>query len=404
MIAALLFATASAAPSVVDLSEPLDLDVPGRHARPFVNTAGEWRIGFGRSGSFHSVPWDGVTADREAQITHVMLGTGVDHGFVPCPDGGFLHVASSHGAALDDTATATRLDAGLMLVAQRDIVTGSETLATNDMAVVCSEVVEGAAFAERGEEGEGEFDGDTLFRLDGDFFDGGVPVQVDISESTRVTGNSLVWDAAGSRLLSIGLERDLGMQVSAWDADLGFLSTTAVPGPEAPLVGWWAQGAVPVDDHWLVVHMQGDPEAGWGLDTGDVALVLLDSDFAVVERHPLTALTPPNGAMRPSLALRGDELLVTFDVGGAITAVTGRIARPDPGGDGADGSDGAGAGSDGETDGASGDADGLSGDTGAAGSAASAGASRCGCAGGAAGALWLSMGLAWARRRRPGHA
>ena len=392
-LTSLFAATALARPTVVQLAAPVDLDLPGRHARPFVDGSGAWRIGFGRSGSFHSVPWTGAGVDLDAQSTHVMLGDGVDHGWVRCPDGGFLHVASVNRAALDDSAIASRLNAALTLIAQRAVVTESEALATNDMAVVCGAGFEGVAFAERGLEGEDEADQDFLYALDARFFAGETPMVYDLSASTRVTGNSLVWDDARDRLLSFGLERDLGMRVVSWGPDLQHQDSTDVEGPEPPLVGWWAQGAVPIGDHWLVVHMQGDPAAEWGLDTGDVALVLLDEGFQVVERHVLTALTPPNGAMRPSLAVQGTQLLVTFDVNGAIQLVTGQLADTDAG------ENDAGTGEPGDALGDSNDGEPTSADT--AGPGSTGGHSGgCGCSGrnGMGVVVLLSLALGGLRR------
>lgn len=385
--------TALARPTVVELAAPVDLDLPGRHARPFVDREGAWRIGFGRSGSFHSVPWDGTGVSLDAQRTHVMLGDGVDHGWVSCPDGGFLHVASRNSAALDDSAIATRLDAALRTTAQRVVVSESSDLATNDMAVVCGLGFAGVAFAERGIEGDGDADGDVVFRLDDDFFSGGEPEVLDISESTRVTGNTLLWDEAQDRLLSFGLERDLGMLVAAWDGALQHEGSTAVEGPPPPLVGWWAQGAVALDDHWLVVHMQGNPDDAWGLDTGDVALLLLDNTFGVVERHVLTSLAPPNGAMRPALAVHDNRLLVSFDTNGAIQVVTGRIDRRDEEGSGGD---------DPGLESGAGDSDlseGPAADSGAAATREST-PPRCGCRGTSGAAVWFVGVVAlWMRRR-----
>ncbi len=324
-----------------------------------------------------------------------MLGDGVDHGWVRCPDGGFLHVASVNRAALDDSAVATRLDAALSPTAQREVVVESQTLATNDMAVVCGAGFEGVAFAQRGVEGEDDADQDFLYALDASFFAGEVPVVHDLSASTRVTGNSLVWDDAEDRLLSFGLERDLGMLVASWGPDLQHRESTAVDGPEPPLVGWWSQGAVAVGGHWLVVHMQGDPADAWGLDTGDVALVLLDEAFRVVERHTLTQLTPPDGAMRPSLAVRGTQLLVTFDVNGAIQLVTGELAEA------CCGDEEAGTEEENDRAGDSDEGEPASADTAGQGSRGN-GSGGCGCSGtGGIGGLVLA-GLALATLRRSG--
>ncbi len=320
---------AAAGPFVLEIGPPVDVDLPGRHARPFVDATGAWRLAFGRSGSFHAVPLDVETlrVDLEAQQTLVPLGIGIDHGFVSCPDGGWLHVASSHGAHLDDGATATLLDADLRILAQRALLRDSPHLATNDMALVCGAGLRGAAFAERGVEGGDEVTGDWFFALDDAFFDGGAAIPVDVSPSTRVTGNSMRWLEDDRQLHIFGMERDIGLRVAIFDENLALRSLEDRPAPPAPRVGWWASGIAPVGGGALLVHMAADPVVPWNLDTGDVALVVLGPDLTVLEQHALTALPPPNGAMRPGIAVDGDTVVVSFDVGGAIQLQRLRIDR-----------------------------------------------------------------------------
>lgn len=396
---------AHAAPPAVAVGAPIDLDLPGRHARPFLDAEGRWWLGFGRSGSFHAVPLDPAGGvERDAQRTLVRLDDGVDHGFAACPDGGWLHVASRHGAARDDSAVATRLDADGAIRSQRAVVTDSATLATNDMAVVCGQGLEAVGFAQRGVKGEGGDEGDWLFLLTADFFAGGEPVQVDVSESTRLTGNALDWSTDPDRLLSFGMERGIGLRVATFGPELDFVAHHDVPElPPDPAVGWWSQGVARYGDYFLLVHMMGEPSSPWNLDTGDVALAILDADLELVAHHAVTQLPPPDGAMRPSIAVEGDLAVVTYDVGGDIqmVAVTLEIAE-ETDGDGADGSstddsDGGGSASDG-------DAQPQPADTASA--PASATQRPCGCtAAGATGATgWIAgilclPALAWRRRR-----
>ena len=159
-----------------------------------------------------------------------------------------------------------------------------------------------------------------------------------------------------------------------------------------------------------------DPGFDWGLDvdwfdwdrpwpkleTADLG-VTLDADLELVAHHAVTQLPPPDGAMRPSIAVEGDLAVVTYDVGGDIqmVAVTLEIAE-ETDGDGADGSstddsDGGGSASDG-------DAQPQPADTASA--PASATQRPCGCtAAGATGATgWIAgilclPALAWRRRR-----
>ena len=156
---------------------------------------------------------------------------------------------------------------------------------------------------------------------------------MDVSPSTRVTGNAMRWEPDPGRLLIFGWERDIGLRIAEFNAELTFVAHHDVPVLDEPLVGWWAHGVLEVDDHYLLIHMVGDPAAPWGLDTGDVGLTVLTRDFQLVSHQQLTTLTPPNGAMRPSLARRGDQLLVSYDVGGQIHLLELRLGAAAEAGD-----------------------------------------------------------------------
>jgi hypothetical protein len=169
--------------------------------------------------------------------------------------------------------------------------------------------------------------GDWFFALDDAFFDGGAATAVDVSPSTRVTGNSMRWMEDDRQLHIFGMERDIGLRVAIFDENLALVSLEDRPAPPAPRVGWWASGIAPVGGGALLVHMAADPAVPWNLDTGDVALVVLGPDLTVLEQHALTQLPPPNGAMRPGIAVEDDTVVVSFDVGGAIQLQRLRIDR-----------------------------------------------------------------------------
>ncbi|MEC8423310.1 MAG: hypothetical protein VX000_06005, partial [Myxococcota bacterium] len=66
-------------------------------------------------------------------------------------------------------------------------------------------------------------------------------------------------------------------------------------------------------------------DAGFAQDTGNVALTVLGPELQVLETNILTSFSPPSGAMRPALLVDGDEIVVSFDVGGALHTVQARV-------------------------------------------------------------------------------
>lgn len=82
---------------------------------------------------------------------------------------------------------------------------------------------------------------------------------------------------------------------------------------DAPLRAYWPQGVIQVGDYFIVVHM-GRDQAWLGSDKGDVFLGVFNQRWELVEQHRLTTYENGDAAMRPWVARKGEQLLVSFDL------------------------------------------------------------------------------------------
>ena len=319
---------------------PVEVGVDGRHGRPFRAPDGRWHLGHGRSGSFHDVALnDDLTADPStARIWIDGGGRFVDHGLARCPDGGLLHVASGNVERPDDSAWVTAisdtLDPGpTVLLVDRDPLH-----VTNDMAVLCEPTLRAVAFA-----GEGDWDLEIpqrnwLHELDDASLSGDATAPVHpIHEAARINGTSMVWDTRSDQLVFLAMPGDGAIQATFYDRDLQWVSRLreAIVLPEDRRA-YWSAGALPLGAGFAVVHLARRPTDNFNQDQGDVVLSVFGPDLFARESVVLTELVPPEGAMRPALALDGDELVVAWDREGRFyaTRVTLNLAALDGLGDG----------------------------------------------------------------------
>jgi uncharacterized protein (TIGR03382 family) len=337
----LLSLPAGAVYGVIDAVGPaVEVGVDGRHGRPFRGPDGRWHLGHGRSGSFHDVALnDDLTADPStARIWIDGGGRFVDHGLARCPDGGLLHAASGNVERPDDSAWVTAISPDLepgptVLVVDRDPLH-----VTNDMAVLCEPALRAVAFA-----GEGDWDLEIPQRNWLHVFDDAAlageapPVIHPIHEAARVNGTSMVWDARSDQLALLAMPGDGAIQATFYDRELAWVSRLreAVVLPEDRRA-YWSAGALPLGAGFAVVHLARRPSDGFNQDQGDVVLSIFGPDLFAYESVMLTQLTPPEGAMRPALALDGDELVVAWDREGRFfaTRVTLDLSALDGLGDG----------------------------------------------------------------------
>ncbi len=378
---------------ILAVSERHDLGVTGTFARPVLLEDGWW-LAWGNAGDLVRAPLyedDGWWADEHGIIPVLDQTNLVDHGLVQCPDGSYLHVASSTIETHDDSSYAHWLDADLNLVDEMVIEEAEPGRVHNDPAVVCGQTFSGVAHT-----GPDPGDPSWFFSLQ----DGEVGAPQELEASPRVSGAALL--EADDRLVLVGTWNYVGeLQVNVYDADLAL-----VEGPiQQPILDgdagiWWPTGLVRIGSHFLVATMGKELDANWSADTGEVWLLVLDEEFQVVEKVLISDLEPPDGAMRPWLTLDGDRLLVTADR--LVRAVLWEVSLDldalceVPGDTGVPGDSGGTA----ETD--------EPGDSGASGEPVCPEASTedrvCGCQAGPVGSAWSLLGLlglCWRRSRGP---
>lgn len=303
----LLFASlALAGPFVLSVSEEKPMGVGGGWARVFLNDddATAWRFLWSAGGDYAMLPMGADLTVTDMGRTNLTGRTNlVDHGIARCPDGSFLHAASANLDTWNDSAYAFRLDADLVLTAESTIAERDGSTPHNDLAVVCTGVVDGVAFSGIGT--------DPLFYPVAE--DGTVGGVRYLEEGPQMMGGVMAWDDERDVLLAINFDRGQ-LRIARYDADLALVEVRDVPdATEGMLRGYWAQGLMRIGDTWMLAHMARDEADGWAADEGDLWLTFFDADWNVLDRAQITENTPPTGGMRPGIARRGDQLLVTYD-------------------------------------------------------------------------------------------
>lgn len=308
---------------VTAVDPPVQVGVDGRHARPFQGTDGAWHLGHGRSGRFHDIVLDGdlVAQPDTARILIDGGGQFVDHGLAVCPDGSLLHAASGNLVQPDDSAWVTLVSADLEPGPTQLLIDREPEMSTNDMAAVCTEDLRAVAFA-----GSGDWELEIpqenwLYRITDDVLEGAAAERLPLHEASRINGTSLVWDAVSQQLLVIAMPGSGSLQVAFYNDALepaGRVNAQVLLDDGAQ--GYWSSAAAPLGDGYAIVHMGRRLDQGFAQDTGDVFLTVTDRSFFFLHTVRLTNLDPPNGAMRPGIAVNGDELLIAWDRDGRFEA------------------------------------------------------------------------------------
>lgn len=293
----LLFASAQAAPLVVSVSEEIATGLGGGWGRAAPAESG-WHFFWSAGGDYVRLPMtDDLTVTDRGRTPLTGHTDLIDHALTACPDGSWLHAASANVSAANDTAYVFRYDADFGLVGDA-LVDQDGSTAHNDLAVVCSGVVDGVAWGGQ----------DPHFaRIAAD---GSVEEIVALEGAPSLMGASLAWRA--DTLWAVNFGMDGTLQVSSYDADLQLLDQVEVAPDDGPRA-YWGQGLLRVGQTWVLAHMARDDSEGWPLDLGDVYLSFYDDDWTLLERDQLSENPTSDGGMRPGLALDGDELLVLYD-------------------------------------------------------------------------------------------
>ena len=301
-----------------------ELESAGTWARAIPMEDG-WRIAYA-SGSAYMVAdlvnesgdLDGWLIDKSNQtrLTPEDFTLLKDHAIKRCPDGTYLHTASANLTSQNDSAYAWRYDENFEVIGHSEIELETPDRAHNDMANICSHLAQGVAFPSTGY-GDEE---NLFFYLDDDAAPNGT---TSLPGEPRMSGGAFLTDVQENLIYAIGFglyTRD--MYVLTYDENFEQVDQAQV----AVLEGYrsyWSQGFLQVGDYFLVALMGAEDSNPDGdvvpdppnpsSDAGNVWLLVLDRDWNKLEEIQLTDHEPHLAGMRPWLARKGDQVLMTYD-------------------------------------------------------------------------------------------
>ena len=318
MLALLALTTASAQDFIVRYSEPYIGEMAGVWARALpredgwkisVATASDvWFTDLTTSGEFGD--WE-IDRDRKINVTN--HGSLQDSSVRRCPDGSYQVIASASVNQPNDSAYVYRInnDENFTLRGGGPIEKGVSERLHNDMSSLCSTVAEGAAFVQLGTDNQSDFQS-VFFHTDND---GNVTGTTDFPYGPNTEGAGVTVDTRTDEIVVLDFNHQHQTRVMVMDSSFQEISFQDIDLLESNFRPFWPQGFIRVGDYFLVATMGVDESVYGMVDTGEIFLVVLDSDWSVVERQQISSFRPDSseGAMRPWVARRGAQALVTFD-------------------------------------------------------------------------------------------
>jgi len=289
-------------------------------ARMFPVGDGTWHFFRAAGGGYqhHFVDSDGITLlDNGIELTgRTDL---VDHAISLCPDGSFLHVASTNSQPnANDGAWAFRYDADLNKVAEYQIASADTDRQYNDAPAVCTGVVDGTLFTYS----DVHPDAADYASFDVLGNDAVVSETIQINSQPNTSGSSMLWENESQTLLlvrawTVGPK----LVVDRYDADMNLVGQPQeVQITDSDQDLYWPQSMLRIDSYYFLAFMEREATGReWSTDTGNVWVAVFDLDFNLIERQQVTDYQPEDGsdvtigAMQPWLARQGDSLLVIYD-------------------------------------------------------------------------------------------
>lgn len=244
----------------------------------------------------------GLSIDMSSRIRLAEWDDIKDHGIERCPDGSFLHVYSL--SVMNDSARAARYTDDWNIISQGWVEESAPERAHNDMPVICSEHLQGAAFTNHSDMRP------TLFEIGPDST---VIATHELDISAHISGGAFKYDPISDRFLMI-TNGEPGLGIHWINRDLTTdVSFNIVPIPDL-FRHYWPQGLMRVGDYWLVVFLGEAYNGQYLAGDGDVYLAVLDDDFNTLD----TIMVSENedggvGSARPSFARHLDQVLVAWD-------------------------------------------------------------------------------------------
>ena len=378
---------AFAQPFITDVGEPVEIRSAGAWIRVFP-TEESWVATLGSNQSFYAgtlqktgdglEDWELVDKRQIVELTGL-----IDHGIKRCPDGSYLHAASGMPPEAEgesgpptDYLHLWRYDADFNVLAYAEFRDGIGTHAHNDPNVICAPDAKGVLLSIQGYQFATDF-----FSLDSDLQ---VKEVVALEDYPRGNGGGVLYDVTTDEYIQLGMAHDKPLTVNRYDSDWKLIETVDRELVDAPLRAYWPQGVIQVGDYFIVAHM-GRDQAWMGSDKGDVFLGVFDRTWQLVEQRRLTTYENGDAAMRPWVARKGSQLLVSFDLFNEQQVLEAKLDLAAFGLDGSEPDTGV------DPQGEWTDPEGENGST---------NTEQCGCDSAEA-SLWFPLvGLLWARTRR----
>ena len=300
---------------IVEVGTPVEIRSAGAWIRVFP-TEDSWFAALGSNQSFYVgelrktgerlEDWELVDKRQVVEISGL-----IDHGIKKCPDGGYLHAASGMPPEVDETGPPIdylhlwRYDENFNILAYSEFRSGMGTHAHNDPNVICAPDAKGLLLSING----------LQFATDFFSLDANLEVQevIALQDYPRGNGGGVLYDVHAEEFIQLGMDHDKPLTVNRYDTNWTLLDSIDVALVDAPLRAYWPQGAIQVGDYFIVAHM-GRNEDWLGSDKGDVFLGVFTDEWQLVEQHRLTTFENGEAAMRPWVARKGEQLLVSFDL------------------------------------------------------------------------------------------
>ena len=305
-------ASASAAPLVRAVGEPVAVGRGGNWVRTLPHPDGGWWYFQAAGGGYHSTVMDGGLSFNERDLVELTGRTDLqDHAVVPCPDGGFLHAASYSATSPNDSAAVWRLDAAMTTQGVAVVEESQSDRAHNDLVVVCRSGASPVGVTRmRGAPGA------EAFWVDGDLRPTG-PVSV---PAQTFMGSSMIAEGDGYLMAFVEGPGDTAINLQALDPAL------QAAGPKRRIelgggIAFWPQGMHRLsEDRLLLIHLEAEAQ---GHGPGDVWLRVIDDNDQVIESVPLY-VSEPRACSQPWISRQGDTLLASYscDLQPYVQAIT----------------------------------------------------------------------------------
>jgi hypothetical protein len=307
---------------VTEIGEPVELRSAGAWVRVLPDEEG-WKVALGSNQSFYVAELNKTGEgfeDWEMSPKYQVTETSglIDHAIKKCPDGSYLHVASGNAndGTQNDMAHIWHYDANFSVLGYQSFTEGIGTHSHNDPNLICSSIAVGVAFSIQG------FDFATdLFVLNSNLE---VTDVIPLEPYPRANGGAMLTDEVEKQVHFIGMAHNQPLHINSYDEDWTLLASNEADILGQPLRAYWPQGFIEVGDYYLIAHM-GKDDSWLGSDKGDVFLSVLDKQFDFIEQYRITSYEDGDAAMRPWVARRGSQLLLSFDAYNEQMIVEARI-------------------------------------------------------------------------------